>query len=171
MRASAIGVTFGSRSGHSSDCRCLPCRAAIAEYERERKAAVREIGPLLVPAENAMLHLQQLKRQKIGLRAVADAADISVKSLRAIRSGEKTLIRRKNAERILAVDKQVIADHALVPAAKTWNQINELLEEGYSQQFLARSLGVRSGYLEFGQKRVLAKTAAKVDKLYRKCMF
>lgn len=49
------------------------------------------------------------------------------------------MINSKNAERILAVDKQVISDHALVPAAKAWKQINELIEEGYTRQFLAKN--------------------------------
>jgi hypothetical protein len=62
-----------------------------------------------------------------------------VKFLRAIRNGDQAMINSKNAERILAVDKQVISDHALVPAAKAWKQINELIEEGYTRQFLAKN--------------------------------
>ncbi len=132
MRAFATGVYPGSRSGHPSGCRCLPCRAAKANYERERLAAVKQSGPGIVPAERAMRHLNLLKRYKVGLRAVSAATDISVKSLRAIRSGDQTVIRRKNAERILAVNKQAISDHALVPATKTWRQINQMIEEGYA---------------------------------------
>jgi hypothetical protein len=169
MRALVTGITPGSRSGHPTICRCLPCRADKSARERARKAAVKEFGPGIVPAEKAKLHLKLLRRYKVGLRAVSAATDISVNALRAIRSGEKNMIRRKIAERILAVNRYVISDHALVPAVKTWNQINELIEEGYTEQFIAKKIGVNSGIQQLGDKNVLAITAERVDRLYHKC--
>lgn len=172
MRASVLGITLGSRDGHTSACRCLPCRAARSAYERGRKEAVKEFGPGIVPAEKAREHLKRLaSRYNVGLRSVSAATDITVKVLRGIRSGDQTTIRRKTEKRILSVNRLAVSDHALVPATKTWRQINELLEEGYTQQFLAKQLGVNSGIIEFSETRVLAATATKVEKLYRKCMF
>jgi hypothetical protein len=168
MRAPAVDTLHGSRSGYLVGCRCLPCRAAKARYESERRAAIKETGPGIVSAFKAREHMKRLALFSIGIRALADATDITPKVLRKIRSGEQATIRRKTAERILAVDHRAISDHALVPAAKTWQQINELLEEGYSPQYLAKRLGACNGVLEFNQSRVLAATAAKVDRLYRR---
>ena len=172
MRASATGITPGSRSGHPSACRCLPCRPARSAYEREREEVVKEVGPAIVTDEKARERLKRLaSRHNVGLRAVSAATDITVKALRDIRSGKQTTIRRKTEERILSVNRLAVSDHALVPAATTWRQINELLEEGYTQQLLAERLGINSGVIEFNEKQVWAATATKVDKLYRKCMF
>jgi hypothetical protein len=134
-------------------------------------ADVQKNGPGLVSAEEVMKHLKLLSRYKIGLRAVAAATDISILTLRSIRNGKKSVIRRKNAEKILAVDKNVISDHALVPASKTWRQINQMIEEGYTRQFIARNLGVNSGRLSINDAQVCAITASRVERLYKRCMF
>jgi hypothetical protein len=73
MRASVMGICSNSRRGHPSGCRCPPCRIVKADYERNRKAAVKVFGPGIVPTEKAMRHLKLLRHYEVGLQAVSAA--------------------------------------------------------------------------------------------------
>jgi hypothetical protein len=63
-----------------------------------------------------------------------------------------------------------VSDAARVPANETWRQINALIEEGFTKAELARRLGLETPALQLGRSRILARTAARVDRLFRMLM-
>lgn len=138
----------GTRLKYMAGCRCLPYRAANSRYECER-AKARRSGDWngLVPADPARRHILRLSKQGVGRRAQ---------------------IRKRTLNRILEVTNLAVSDAALVPAGKTWRQIHTLLEEGFSKAELARRLGFASPALQLGKNRILARSAARVDRLFMK---
>lgn len=158
----------GDRLRYLAGCKCFHCRRANSDYERERKAA-RAAGDWngIVSARSARTHLNRLSRQGIGRRAVSDASDVGETTLCDIRSGRKKYIRARTERKILAVDAKCLADGALVSAGRTWQYIRLLVEEGYTQTYLAQQLGYPRS-LQFGKERVTVKNAARVKALYRR---
>lgn len=132
---------------------CIACRKAL-------------VFDGLVDAAAARKHLRKLSRRKVGYKQVADSACVSITVVARILSGEKTQIRASTARKILEVDDGAIADHATVPAAATWKLLERLLKEGFTKAELARRLGYSRAALQIGRKRVLARTAQKVERFY-----
>lgn len=121
----------------------------------------------LVDAEPARRHLRWLSRRGVGRRSVAAASDVGDTTLSEIISGTKKQIRKETADRILAVTRAALGDWTIVPAEKTWKAIRWLLSEGFTKTSLARRLGYESPALQIKKDFVLAKTEAKVLRLYR----
>jgi cytochrome P450 len=123
----------------------------------------------LVPADDVRAHLKQLSRQGVGYNSVAIAADVSRTVLAAILAGRKHQLRAQSARRVLAIDRDALADHALVKAAPTWRRLRRLLREGFTQTALARRLGskARTPALQFRRRYILAKSAARVERFYQ----
>jgi DNA invertase Pin-like site-specific DNA recombinase len=161
----------GTRHRYLGGCRCVPCRAANSRYSTGRAAAQRA-GDWrgFVPATLVLGHIQKLRKSGIGYKAIGAAADLAKSTLAMILTGQRAQIRKHNADRILAVDKSAMADHALVPAGRTWTLLNELLEAGYTKTFLAKQLGSRAKRpsLQIQADRIAALTASKVERLYRR---
>ena len=171
VAALAAQKSHGTRVKYMAGCKCLPCRAANSRYECGR-ARARLAGDWngLVPAVAARRHLLRLSKLGVGRRAVAAACDVSVTIVASIRSGVRTQIRKRTQDRILGVTRHAVSDAALVPADETWRQIDVLLEEGFTKAELARRLGFASPALQVGRDRILARTAARVDRLFRMLM-
>lgn len=157
----------GDRLRYLAGCRCLPCRAANAQYERQRQQARRE-GEWngIVPARAARRHILFLSRRGVGRRAIHDATDIAQSTLSAIRTGKKTHIRARTARKILDVSTAERADHAHIPATRLWRLIQRLLDEGYTKRDLARRLGYRSPALQFRKQVVTVRNAFRIQRLY-----
>jgi len=162
----------GTRARYVCGCRCEPCRIANREYARSRYRAqhVRKEWNGLVSADKARAHLAALSEQGIGRRAVGEACDVNHNSLAAIIRGKKTQIRAETEKRILAVDSSARADGSQVPGRRTWNLIGKLLEMGFSKASLAKRLGYESPAIQIKRKVVLARTAQRVERLYRQMM-
>jgi hypothetical protein len=158
----------GTRTKYRAGCRCLLCKAANARYESSR-AQARKAGDWngLVPAAAARKHILSLSRQGVGRSALAAASDIAPSILSKIRSGERTHIRKRTETRILGISKLAVSDGALVSASKTWAQINSLLSEGFTKRELARRLGYKGESLQIGKSQIRARTAARVDRVFR----
>jgi hypothetical protein len=126
----------------------------------------------IVPAEAVRAHLKTLSRQGIGYKSVAAAADVSRTSLAKILCGTRQQLRAQAARRILAIDRDAVADHAIVTAAPTWRLVRRLLAEGFTKTELARRLGskAKTPALQLKQQNILAKTAARVERFYRVVM-
>ena len=122
----------------------------------------------LVDAAPARRHLRKLSRRGVGYKSVADASDVGKTTLAKILSGEKKWIRRQTAQQILGVTALALADHGLVPAARTWVMLRALTREYFTQAALARKLGYKTAALQFGRRRVLAKTEHRIERFYRK---
>lgn len=169
--AIAVKRPHGTRVKYKAGCRCLLCRAANANYESSR-AQARATGDWngLVPAGSARKHILALSKKGVGRRAIAAASDLSDKVISRIRSGEQQRIRRRTETRILAVSKEAVSDGTLLSARRTWRQIDNLLTEGFTKAELARRLGYACPSLKLGKHKVRARTAARVDRLYRSIM-
>lgn len=141
----------------STGGRCRDCRLGLIAND-------------LVVASPARRHLLSLSRAGIGRHSVAAACDVPHSILSAIKRGARRQLRRQTLARILAVTPEARADASLVPAAKTWRWIRKLLDEGYTRQDLARALGsqARRPALQLRRDHVLARTEARVGRLYRR---
>jgi hypothetical protein len=158
----------GDRLRYMAGCKCRECRRANSRYESERQRARRN-GDWngIVPADAARRHILKLSREGIGRRSVSIASDISETTISQIRSGEKKCIRARTERRILAVTREAAADHATVPARRTWKLLRMLRTEGYKTKDLARRLGYAGFGVQFQKTRVLVRTAFRVERLYR----
>lgn len=163
----------GDRLRYLGGCRCAACRRANTDYENARRAA-RLAGDWngIVDAAPARAHLLKLARLGVGRRAVAAATDIAHTVLSDVRSGRKRRIRARTERKILAVTKACASDAALVPARRTWRLLEQLLEEGYTKQRIARELGSKAKVpaLQVSRDFVLARTAHRVEVVHRRLM-
>jgi hypothetical protein len=168
-RAELALRSHGTRLRYLGGCRCVPCRAANSRYETGR-AAARRAGDWrgLVDAAPVADHLRRLSRAGVGYKAAADAAGVARSVAWAVLAGRKTRVRAHTARRLLAVDRQALADSARVPAGRTWRLVALLLEEGYTRGRIALELGAQRQALQLGRRHVLASTAMRVEQLYRR---
>lgn len=166
-RALAADKPHGVRLRYMAGCRCDACRKANSQYENERQQARRR-GDWngIVPADRARAHLQALSRQGVGRRAVQACTDVADTVLSAIRSGEKKRIRARTERLILQVTRDQAADHALISGRRTRYLIQLLLDEDYTEEFLAQRLGYTTGRLQFTD-RITVRNAARVERLYQ----
>jgi hypothetical protein len=111
-----------------------------------------------------------LSRAGVGRRAVGAASDVGDTTLSEIRSGKKTQIRANTERRILAVDASCVSDHALVSARRAQRLLGRLKADGYPARRLVRMLGGKSQGLQFGTRRMTARNARRIERLYRELM-
>jgi len=148
----------GTRSTYQRGCRCLPCRAAHADYHRARRRAT-PVG--LVSAAAAMAHLAHLAGLGVGYRQAARLSGLNVREIQRVRSGARDVIRRETEARILAI-RPVLAPGQRVSAWPTWRLIHSLEAEGFTLGSLARRLGLQSAQLQFDHRRVTVRNALMV---------
>lgn len=161
--------SHGTRIKYAGGCRCTPCRAANSRYETERSAA-RKRGEWngIVSAEKARKHIEELATRGVGYKSVADASNVGKTCVLKIKTGKKTHIRAETERRILSVTEEAVADGALIWAYPTWQKINWLLSQGFTQKSLAQRLGYKTPQLQIGKREVLASTALKVEQFYNR---
>lgn len=128
------------------------------------------LGAGLVDAEPARKHLKKLSKQGVGYKSVADAAKVSQSSLFKVMTGKRKRVRQEYMQAVLSVDKEAIADKALVSAKKTWELLDKLLEEGFSKAEIARRLGFTTPAIQIKKDFITAKTELRVQKLYNTIM-
>lgn len=125
----------------------------------------------LVPASPARKHLLRLRREGVGYKAVADACDVASTVLADILSGSKTRIRAQTLRRVLEVDAAALADHAVVPVARTRELVEDLLRRGFTKAHIDELLGGRGRSLQRGLgDHVLAKTAQRVEAIHGRAL-
>lgn len=150
-----------------------PCRLR-AHLRKDSKGGVcracreRLVWNGLADASRARTHVHRLSRHGVGYKSVAAAASVSIGVMAKIRSGEQRRIRADTERRILAVDRDAVAGGGTVPAGRTWRRIAILLDEGFPKAEIARRLGYKTPALQFKRRRVLARTAARVERFYRR---
>lgn len=153
-----------------------PCRYGAHLRKDSSGDVCRRCRPRLAAAWNGLVssaavraHLKKLSRQGVGYKSGAVAADVSKTVLADILFRDKRSLRAQSARRVLAVDRDAIADHALVKAGPTWRRLRRLLSEGFTKRELARRLGskARTPALQFRGRYILAKTAARVERFYQ----
>jgi hypothetical protein len=163
----AAARPHGDRLRYMAGCHCFKCRRANSDYERWRIAA-RAAGDWngIVDAAPARAHLLKLSRAGVGQWAVCHATDVARSMLHEIKNGDRPRIRARTLRRILAVTPKHRADHSIVPAARLWRLINQLLAEGYTKSALARKLGYKTRAIQFRRHRVLARSVQRVVALH-----
>jgi hypothetical protein len=161
VTALAARKPHGSRTKYRGGCRCLPCKAANADYQRQRsfKAAVGSGNPL-VSAQLVRKHLARLSDFGIGYRAVHEACGVSSSSLSRISAGRKTLLRRRSEERVLNV--------RAVNAGTAWTLIDLIRAEGFSMGAILDRLNCTELRAVPRRSSITNVTAAKVDRLFRR---
>lgn len=142
---------------------------ANSNYETTR-ARARKTGDWngYVDAALARMHLQKLSRAGVGYKSAAAAADVSKTVVWQIFSGLKLRCRARTVRKLLAVNTDCRADASLVSAKRTWQLIGLLLEEGFTKCELARRLGYKNRALQLRKDYVLARSAARIERLYRR---
>ncbi len=151
-------------------CRCEPCRAANAAYQRGRDEAKRAGGwNGLVSARRSRAHLVMLSAAGIGRRTVADISGVALATLLEVKLGRKRRVRAATERSILRVTREAMTDARLVPAREAWALLDELLERGFTKTDLARRLGSKGKMpaLQLRRDFVTARNAARVRRLYR----
>jgi hypothetical protein len=76
--------------------------------------------------------------------------------------------RRKTEQRLLAVTRMAAGEAALVPAGRTWQRIDWLLEEGFTKARIAQAIGNKMPALQINPERVTLKTAGRIERLVRR---
>lgn len=153
----------GNRGRYVAGCRCFECRLANSEYYHE----VRRNGPNpLVAVDEAVEHCRRLSKRGIGYKTVADYAEVSRSHLFKMITGKQMFVRKRTAERILAVDENCLSGRTLVSARKTWQRIEWLKSEGFSKAEIARRIGNKAPALQIRKDKVQARTAMRIEKLY-----
>jgi hypothetical protein len=109
-------------------------------------------------------HLERLRQQGAGTRAIADAAGVSRRLLVSIRRGQTVQVQARIARRVLAV-KGAISPGANVPAWPTWRTLKTLLAEGYSVEQLSTLLKWRPDRW-WQAKTIKGKYARRARRLY-----
>lgn len=118
----------------------------------------------LVPSERARAHLCKLAEEGLGIKSVRDACDVNDTTLWDVRDGLQSRIRVETERRILAVDRQAAADHAIVDGRRTHRAIAQMLGFGLTKTEIAQRLGYRTRAIQI-KPRVIAKTEARVLRL------
>jgi len=158
----------GTRGRYLAGCKCVPCRAANSRASCAYDKAAREgNGNPIVSAKPVRKHLLKLAQCGLGRRLIADAAGVPQSTIRAIRMGTRRQVRLRTAERILAVTDELRGDATLLPAGPTWALIDKLLDEGFTRARLSALIGNNGRALQISTTFVTAKTACRVEKLYR----
>lgn len=155
------------RGAKNEGCRCEPCRTA----NRERERATRQRAtPAYIAAGPARAHIEWLAGQGVGLKTVAKQSGVAHGALSKLVYGENgrppsRRIRHATSERILAVTPRDAADGARVPAAPTWEAIDQLLARGWTRVAIARALGQTGPGLQVGGAWVTRRTARRIHAL------
>lgn len=159
-------------------CRCEPCAAAVADYDRNRlrlQAYGRWDG--LVDAAAAREHVRRLMAQGMGLKRIVAVSDVSQGQLWKLLygsprpDGSRTPSRRikpTTQARILAVTLD-LAPGAVVDHHGTTRRVQALVALGWSMAKIGAQIGVAGTNmhpLAFGERDVTRQTADKVTALY-----
>jgi transcriptional regulator with XRE-family HTH domain len=170
----------GSLARHSSGCRCAPCRAAGAAWQRNRhrQQAYGRWQPY-VDAEPARAHVRELMAAGLGCSRVAELAGVNRRMIGHLLYGAPhkgapptRRIRPRHAAALLAVQPtlDVLADGALTDATGTRRRLRALAALGWPANHLAHQLGMNPvpvrTLMRGDRQRVTAATARKVAALY-----
>lgn len=151
------------------NCKCSPCRAANASYQRQRlRDRNRPDGDWdagYVDATDAKNHLHALQAQKIGLREVARRSGLSRSVLQAVASGSRQKVSRRTAEKLLQVTGDDFADGAYMPVDRARKVVIMLNEAGYRTEFILDQTGLDVEALRFRGTQVRAATVAALEDL------
>lgn len=164
----------GTRSAFVGGCRCQACRRSHSEYERERKRYGwdEKVAAAWTDPAPVVAHVQRLRAEGMGLRAIAEAAGVNRSTLDVILRGKHgypaTRMLRRNADAILAVRYRPLPG-ALVDPTGTRRRLQALSALGWPCHAIAERIGWQSSNLHaalVGKHGVTAATAEVVRRIY-----
>ena len=167
------GPQCGTNSGYRLGCRGPSCTAAAREYgnERRKRQAYGRWQPW-VDAEPVRTHVQQLRRNGMGVRRIVALSGVSYtvvqRLLWSVQGAEPTSkMRPANAAALMSVGVD-LAPSSLVPSAGARRRVEALMTLGWSQQAIAQLLGWQPNRVSSlrGKARVEVASAAAVAGLY-----
>ena len=156
-------------------CRCAACKKANSEYEKMRvrnKAYGRFPWVDPVPSRE---HLQELLAEGCGVRSIARVSGISRSGLQKLLhgkpgpSGAKRPMTRIHAEteaRLLAISAEEAMPPDTVPAAESWNQIEEIVGFGIPKSRIAEAMEKSRPALQLSKRKITPDNARAVAKLH-----
>lgn len=161
---------------YMAGCRCDACRKANAEYERKMKLDREKYGPNdLVSTEGVKRHLHWLAEQGIGHKTVGKVTGVGKTSLADILWYGKQLMRRRNANRILALrpSLDIMPKTHNLDASETVRKIRTLAKWGIpfltiSHDGLKNVAALQIKSLDDSQKTVQVRTAIKIRDYFDK---
>lgn len=167
-----IGDTrHGTRTGYVKGCRCQPCTDANRHAQAAREQRSRAGGPStdLVSAARARGHLRILTGQGATQKGLARAADLNVKTIVDILEGDRTRIQPDTERIVLAITmNDVHQSHAPgthIPAAPTWQLINDMVARGWPKSWIAREAGLGNS-IQLKTDQVTAGNAQRIAELH-----
>lgn len=133
-------------------CRCYTCAAARSQYDENRaKAITAGTWQPWVDAEPVRVHVVHLRACNMGLRTIADCADVERKRLQAVVGGRtdrgtppQAKVRPALAAAVLAVEPTLenLAPSTLISPLGTRRRAQALAAMGWPQQYLAEHIGM-----------------------------
>ena len=166
------GITrHSTQTSYVKGCRCQPCTDANRHAQAAREQRSRAGGPStdLVSAARARGHLRILTGQGATQKGLARAADLNVKTIVEILEGDRTRIQPDTERIVLAITmNDVHQSHApgtLIPAAPTWERINDLVERGWPKSWIAREAGLGNS-IQLKTDQVTAANAQRIAHLH-----
>ncbi|MFG1963158.1 hypothetical protein [Nonomuraea sp. NPDC049028] len=160
-------------------CRCYTCGYAKSVYcERRERAIAYGTWQPFVDAEPVRQHVRDLQTCGVGLRRIAEAADVDLQRLQAIltgrrgqrRKGPQQKMRLKLAAKVLAVEPSLdlLGAKTVLDSTGTRRRLQALVTLGWSQSKLAEQLGwTPSNFTTLMKEpRTIVATARKVRALY-----
>lgn len=175
----------GTRLAYITDrCRCRPCRDANAGHQSriDRLKAYGQWDPL-TDAEPVREHVRWLMSQGMGWQRIARTSGVSTGAMTKILYGKRLpdgtrraptqRVRHETAALILAVqpDLDLLGRKACIDGTGTRRRLQALIAAGWSQEKLARMLGMTGsnfGRVVRSDDHVHAATARAVRDLYER---
>jgi len=160
---------------YMAGCRCLRCRNGNRDYERKMVLDRKRLGPNdLVPVKKALAHVKWLRSFGMGPKTIGKHAKISKTSIREWMYSGRSLMRRRNEARVLAVmpTLQNLPRNVNVDAAPTVTLIRKMIKWGYTKTLITRDgLGTTFGGLQIRSLKgktdtVIVRTALRIEAFY-----
>lgn len=170
MQVSTQSDEHGTVTGHNHGCRCLKCRAAMCEYDRQRRIRTKAgQADFIVSSELASAHLWELSRAGMGLRAVAELTGISRRNLYWIRS-RKMRCRQSTEQRIMRVKthergETLKSGGAPMRAREAKHKVDEMVAGGWSKLAIGRAMG-NANLWWYGRERIRVSTHLRFQSVY-----
>lgn len=160
----------GRRASGISPCRCQPCRAAKARYEKRLRFDAARGNPRVIDAGPVAEHLRTLRAAGTPWDRICEAGRLSTNSAWKLMTGRQAVILASTAARIFAITP-VQGPTAPVAALGSVRRLRALYALGHGPATIVGACGLSRPFvcrLVAGQlDRVTADTAAKIAQAYR----
>jgi hypothetical protein len=152
----------GTVARYSAGCSCLHCCNGWADYQKVRKAEMKEGLTRIVDAAPARAHIRKLIYNGWRMRAIAEQSLVSFTTIHDVLDGRRLRIRRDISDAILTITTTPLGTHstALVPARPTHRLLERLYRE-HGRCAVAGAMGISRGSLPRPGQRSMQAWAVK----------